>query len=301
MPLARLPFGKTIVLPGAVQWLSSIAWDALVGLFGGQAAQLLFHVPFWLGVAIVLVLEGIVSVFGYEFVHRLQEWGSAILIVLFLVLTVKIFQHHVVLPHNTVHGAALVGAFVLMVTISLSEGISWASYASDYSRYMKPELLQGGHLLVHDGRPDRVVRVDRGHRAGRGQRAGQPDGGRGARPDGRRVPRRAGADRDRVRRDRVELDERLTGSLAFQALGARVRRPIIAAVVAVLAFAAILCMNAANTSGRFENLLLFTSYWIAPFCAIVMIDWHYNRDKYRPSVLRRALVSPSWATAGPRS
>ena len=25
-----------------------------------------------------------------------------------------------------------------MVTISLSEGISWASYASDYSRYMKP-------------------------------------------------------------------------------------------------------------------------------------------------------------------
>jgi len=37
LPLARLPFGKTIVLPGAVQWLSSIAWDALVGLFGGQA------------------------------------------------------------------------------------------------------------------------------------------------------------------------------------------------------------------------------------------------------------------------
>ena len=38
VPLARLPFGKTIVLPGTVQWLSSIAWDALVGLFGGQAA-----------------------------------------------------------------------------------------------------------------------------------------------------------------------------------------------------------------------------------------------------------------------
>ena len=96
VPLARLPFGKTIVLPGAVQWLSSIAWDALVGLFGGQAAQLLFHVPFWLGVAIVLALEGLASVWGYEIVHRLQEVGSAILIVLFVVLTVRIFQHHVV-------------------------------------------------------------------------------------------------------------------------------------------------------------------------------------------------------------
>jgi nucleobase:cation symporter-1, NCS1 family len=80
-----------------------------------------------------------------------------------------------------------------------------------------------------------------------------------------------------------------TGSLAFQALGARVRRPIVAAVVAVLAFAAILYMNAGNTSGKFQNLLLFTAYWIAPFCAIVMIDWHYNKDRYTPSRLRETL------------
>jgi nucleobase:cation symporter-1, NCS1 family len=80
-----------------------------------------------------------------------------------------------------------------------------------------------------------------------------------------------------------------TGSLAFQALGARVRRPIIAAAGAILAFAPILYMNAGNTSGKFENLLLFTSYWIAPFCAIVMIDWHYNRARYSPSFLRGAL------------
>jgi len=80
-----------------------------------------------------------------------------------------------------------------------------------------------------------------------------------------------------------------TGSLAFQALGARVRRPIIAAVVAVLAFAAILWMNAGDTSGKFTNVLLFIGYWIAPFCAIVMIDWHYNKDKYTPHFLRTAL------------
>jgi len=49
LPLARLPFGKTIALPAGVQWLSSVAWDALVGLFGAQAAQLLFHIPFFVG------------------------------------------------------------------------------------------------------------------------------------------------------------------------------------------------------------------------------------------------------------
>jgi len=73
------------------------------------------------------------------------------------------------------------------------------------------------------------------------------------------------------------------------AIGARVKRPIIAAVVAVLAFAAILWMNAGNTSGKFTNLLLFIGYWIAPFCAIVLIDWHYDKDKYTPGFLRIAL------------
>src|ERR1700757_4683608 len=58
VPLARLPFGRTIVVPATVQWLSSIAWDALVGLFGGQAAALLLGIPFWAGAALVLGVEG---------------------------------------------------------------------------------------------------------------------------------------------------------------------------------------------------------------------------------------------------
>jgi NCS1 family nucleobase:cation symporter-1 len=289
VPLARLPFGKTIVLPGAVQWLSSIAWDALVGLFGGQAAQLLFHVPFWVGVAIVLILEGAVSVYGYEFVHRLQEWGSAILIVLFVVLTVRIFQHHVVLPHNTVHGPTLLASFVLMVTISLSEGISWASYASDYSRYMKPGTSKAGIFwLTMAGLTASYVWVETIGLAGASVLSDQTAAGVRTLMGGGFLGVLAliaivfGAIASNSMND-------YTGSLAFQALGARVKRPVTAVIVAVLAFAAILWMNAGNTSGKFENLLLFTSYWIAPFCAIVMIDWHYNKDKYTPSFLRGAL------------
>jgi nucleobase:cation symporter-1, NCS1 family len=289
VPLARLPFGKTIVLPGTVQWLSSIAWDALVGLFGGQAAQLLFHVPFWVGVAIVLGLEGIVSVFGYEFVHRLQVWGSAILIVLFVVLTVKIFQHHIVLPHNTVHGPALLGAFILMVTISVSEGISWATYASDYSRYMKPSSSKAGIFwLTLAGLSASYIWVETIGLAGASVLGNQTAAGVRTLMGGGVLGVLAliaivfGAIASNSMND-------YTGSLAFQALGARVRRPIIAAVVAVLAFAAILWMNAGDTSDKFANLLLFIGYWIAPFCAIVMIDWHYHKGRYTPGFLRRAL------------
>src|SRR5216683_1605737 len=249
VPLARLPFGKSIVAPGTVQWLSSIAWDALVGLFGGEAAQLLFHVPFWIGVAIVLALEGLV----------------------------------------TVHGGALIGAFVLMVTIAVSAGISWATYASDYSRYMKPTSSRAGIFwLTLAGLTASYVWVETIGLAGASVLGNQTAAGVRTLMGGGFLGVLAliaivfGAITSNSMND-------YTGSLAFQALGARVRRPVIAVVVAVLAFGAILWMNAGSTSGKFQNVLLFTAYWIAPFCAIVMIDWHYNKARYTPSFLRGAL------------
>lgn len=289
LPLARLPFGKTIVLPGAVQWLSTIAWDALVALFGGQAASLLLHVPFWVGAAVVLLLEGAVSVYGYEFVHRLQAWGSAVLIVLFVVLSARILQHHVVLARDTVHGGALVGAFVLMMTIALSQGISWAPYASDFSRYMKPGTPRRPVFwLTLAGLTASYVWVGTIGLAGASVLRDQTAAGVRTLMGGGVLGVVAlvaivfGAIASNSMND-------YSGSLAFQALGARVRRPLIAAAVAVLAFAAILWINAGDTSGKFQNILLFVGYWIAPFCAIVIIDWHYGKDRYTPGYLRGAL------------
>jgi nucleobase:cation symporter-1, NCS1 family len=36
LPNSRMAFGGGVVVPATLQWLSSIAWDALVGLFGGK-------------------------------------------------------------------------------------------------------------------------------------------------------------------------------------------------------------------------------------------------------------------------
>jgi nucleobase:cation symporter-1, NCS1 family len=291
VPLARLPFGKTIVLPAAVQWLSSIAWDALVGLFGGEAAALLLGIPFWAGAALVLAIEGLISIYGYEFVHRLQSWGSGILIILFVVLTVRIFGHHIVLPADTVHGGALAGAFVLMMTIALSQGISWATYASDYSRYLpvassRPAIfwltlagLTGSYVWVETIGLGAASVL--GNQTVAGVRTLMGGGALGVLA---LIAIAFGAVTSNSMND-------YTGSLAFQALGVRLRRPVTAAVVAVLAFAAILWMHAADTAGRFENILLFIGYWIAPFCAIVMIDWHDHKGSYEPSRLRSALTS----------
>ena len=64
-----------------------------------------------------------------------------------------------------------------------------------------------------------------------------------------------------------------TGSLSLQAAGIRVPRVYSAIVVAVLGFGVTLWLNSENLVGKIENILLFLSYWIAPWAAVVLADW----------------------------
>src|SRR6478736_8909770 len=136
LPNSRMAFGGAVVLPAALQWLSSIAWDGLVGLFGGEALSILLGIPFWVAVLIVLGVQGAVGFFGYEVIHRIQAVLTVVLLVTFVVFAVKLVSGHTVVTPPTVAGEDLLGAFVLEVTIALSLAISWASYAADFSRYL---------------------------------------------------------------------------------------------------------------------------------------------------------------------
>jgi NCS1 family nucleobase:cation symporter-1 len=74
-----------------------------------------------------------------------------------------------------------------------------------------------------------------------------------------------------------------SGSLALQTLGLRVRRPLSSVVVTVLAFGLILWLHAADSAERFQNVLLFISYWVPAFAAIVSVDW-WIRSRGRDTV-----------------
>src|ERR1700686_488027 len=56
----------------------------------------------------------------------------------------------------------------------------------------------------------------------------------------------------------------LTGSLAVQAAGIKIRRHWSAGLGTLLAFLLILWLNSGNLSSKFQNILLFTAYWIPP-------------------------------------
>jgi NCS1 family nucleobase:cation symporter-1 len=294
LPLARLPFGRGVVLPGLLQWLGSIAWDALVGLFGGQALSVLLGLPFWLAVVIILVLQCAVGVLGYEVIHRVQVVMSAVLAVAFVALAVKLISGHPIATANTVSGGELVGAFVLFSTIALSLAISWAPYASDFSRYLAPSTsrprvfgytLLGLTLSYAVGESIGLAAGSAlGDQTAAGVRSILGGGALGAMA--LLVIALASVSSNAM--------NDYSGSLALQTVGVKLRRPVSAVMVTVLAFALILWMHSGDLSSKFQNVLLFVSYWIPPFLGVVVLDWlARTRGRQRFDVLGEASVRRS--------
>lgn len=287
LPNARMAFGGAVVVPGILQWGSSIAWDALVGLFGGEALAALLGIPFWSAVLIVLAVQGAVGFFGYELIHRLQAVLTVILFVTFAVFTVKLVSGHDIVVAPSVAGADLAGAFVFEVTIALSLAVSWASYAADFSRYLPADSSRRqvfgysfagivlGYVFVQ-GIGIAAASVIGDHTAV-GVHAVMGGGLLGGLA---LLVIALAAIGSGVMND-------YSGSLALQTIGVRVRRPVSAIIVTALAFGLILWLHAADTATRFTDVLLLVSYWIPAFVAVVVVDWVIRvrgRSSIDPSV-----------------
>ena len=273
LPLARLAFGRAVVLPGVLQWLSSIAWDALIGLFGGDALARLLGWPFWLGVLAVLALEGVVGVFGYEVIHRLQSVMTFVLGAAFVALSVRLLDGVPLPAAGTAHGADRAGAFILTGTIALSLSLSWAPYASDFSRYLprttsRPRMF--GYALL--GMTSAYLWVETlGMWAARSFTDQTAEGVRHLLGGG--ALGAFGLLAIAVSSVCSNAMNDYSGSLALQTAGVRLPRPVAAAAAAVLGFLLVLWLHGADTTTRFENVLLFVGYWIPGFVGVVVVDW----------------------------
>jgi NCS1 family nucleobase:cation symporter-1 len=291
LPNSQMAFGGGVAVPATLQWLSSIAWDAMAGLFGAEALAVLLGVPFWLAVLVVLTMQGVVGFFGYELIHRVQAVLTVVLFSTFVVFAAKLVGGHDVVTLASVGGADLAGAFVLEVTIAFSATVAWASYAADFSRYLPADssgarvfgftfagtlialiFVQGIGIAAGD-----VLAEHTAHGV-RSVMGGGPLGGLAL------VVIAVAA----IGSGAMTV---YSGSLALQTIGVRVRRPVSAVIVTVLAFALILWLHAADRATRFQDVLLLVGYWIPAFVAVVVIDWVLR-------VRGRATINPAEEPAG---
>jgi nucleobase:cation symporter-1, NCS1 family len=279
IPITRLSFGKSVVVPGLINWLSTIAWDAINAFFGAYAIQVLTGgaVPFWVGLLIVIVCQAGLSVIGYEAIHTFEKYAAIGLAILFAVVTVALLPKA---NFGMVGTGESLGTFVLATTIVGSFNLGWALYASDYSRYLPAstpsfrvalfaflgiaisaawiELLGLAVFgAVTNGDADPVHQID-----------SLLGGG---------IVSAVAMIAIFFGTVAVNAMNDYSGSLSLLAAGIKVWRPVSALIVGILSFIATLWLYTQDFSATFENYLLFITYWIGPWSAIVLVDWQLRR------------------------
>jgi NCS1 family nucleobase:cation symporter-1 len=280
LPLSRIAFGKTIVIPGLANWLTTISWDAINALFGAEALVVLFHLPFWLGLLIIIAIQGALAVYGFEFIHTFEKWASVVLAVVFVILTARIFTVGNIHVHQITHGGAAVGGFLLMVAIVAGFTIGYGGYASDYTRYFSPGTSTwaiGWRTLAGLGLSSAWLEI-LGLLAASELAVNQTSQG---------IYRLMGGGvlgviamlGIAVGTVAIDAMDDYTGSLSLQSTGFKIPRPVSAAIVGIGGFALALYMYEGNLVGTFTNIVLFSGYWAAPYCAIVIAEWVLRRGR----------------------
>ena len=279
IPITRLSFGKSIVVPGMINWVSTIAWDAINAFFGAYAIDVLTGgaVPFPVGLLIVVVCQAGLSVVGYEAIHTFEKYAAIGLAILFAIVTISLLPKA---DFGFSGSAESLGTFVLMTTIVGSFNLGWALYASDYSRYL-PKATPSFRvaLMAFLGIAISALWIEALGLAVVGAIKDSGDDpvhqintllGGGIIGAIAMIAIFFGTVAVNAMND-------YSGSLSLLAAGIKVWRPVSALIVGVLSYLATLWLYSANFNNTFENYLLFITYWIGPWSAIVLMDWRLRR------------------------
>ena len=278
MPAARLPFGKSIVLPGLLNWLSTIGWDGVNSVFGAIAITILVPaLQFWMALLIIIAVQALLGIVGYEAIHTFEKWMAIVLGVMFVILTISIFGQADTSLTDGFEGADQIGAFIAYVAIVASFVLAWSLYASDYSRYLPPTTdtrkvfwYTLGGMAIASGWLE-ILGLLVASKATGGESSDTIFKVLGG--DGNIVAMLAMV-AIAIGTIAVNAMNDYTGSLSLQAAGLRIKRVYSAAAVAVLGYLFTLYLQyGGDFAGNFINFILFISYWISPFVGVVLADW----------------------------
>ena len=275
MPLSRLAYGKSIVLPGLLNWASCIGWDGINSVFGAAALSILTGLDFVVSLVILVIFQAALGIIGHEAIHTFEKWMAIVLGIMFAILTVAILGEASsgIARTDGFTGLDEVGAFILYASIAASFVVAWGLYASDYTRYLPPTAdrsrvfwwtvlgltLSAGWievlgLLVADQQTGGAVETINGLLSGS-------------------VLASLAMVAIAIGTVAVNAMNDYTGSLSLQAAGVRVPRVWSALAVAVLGFFFTLYLNSGDLVTKFEGYLLFVIYWVTPYIGVVLADW----------------------------
>ena len=139
MFIGRRAFGRVGgYVPAALNWISTAGWFTVNTVLGAFAVQLMIGgLPFWVAALVLVAVQGVIVVYGHNFIQVFERWMAAVLAGLFAIATVLALTHASTIgafaPRPVASQLAL---FAIVLAVSFSYIMSWSPYASDYSRYL---------------------------------------------------------------------------------------------------------------------------------------------------------------------
>ncbi|CCH78676.1 putative purine-cytosine permease yxlA [Nostocoides japonicum T1-X7] len=143
---ARGPLGffGNFVPVAYVNVFAGIGWASVTVILGAQALTTLVPaIPFWVGALGLVIVQLIVAVFGYNMIHYLERILAVVLFFGFVIITVVSVSRGWQGGFDTNPKAPFWiggwGGWVTFAGYFLSFLIAWWPFASDYSRYLPDE------------------------------------------------------------------------------------------------------------------------------------------------------------------
>ena len=306
MVLSRLGFGYwgNILPAGINAVVAGIGWFAVNSVSGTLALSTLTHLPQVLCLLIVVVVQIAVAFLGHNLIHAFERYAFPVLVIIFLIASIVIFSKAHLSGHPE-QPSTSPGAFLIEFGATFGYAVGWNPYASDYTRYLKPEtskiaiawwaalgLFLSCVLLETVGAAaGTVVNV---------AFATNPTSAfTGLLPkvlaDFTLIAIAIGA----VAANALNI---YSGAISFTALGIKmplsIRRAIVALGFGVIGF--FLAWSGLHDAGtKYNNFLLIIAYWIAPWLAVVLCDMILRRGQ-SPEQIERLLFDKKYSNwAGP--
>jgi len=279
MVLSRISFGYfgNILPAGLNAVTASMGWFAVNSVSGALALNTLTHLPKALCLLVVVAIQIAIAFFGHNLVHVFERYAFPVLAVVFVIASAIILSK----SHPGAAGKPIPGGFLITVAATFGYAAGWNPYATDYTRYFRPDtdrrataLWAGLGVFVSCVVLEVVgaasVTIP-------GKVSASPTGAfTGHLPtlvaDATLLAIALGA----VAANVINI---YSGAMSFLALGIRLplalRRAIVAVAAGTVGF--VLALYGLNDVSKYENFLLIIAYWIGPWLAVYFVDWYLRR------------------------
>ncbi|WP_258348797.1 purine-cytosine permease family protein [Saccharopolyspora gregorii] len=275
---ARGPLGflGNFIPVAYINVFAGVGWASVTVILGGKAIAELLPVPFWVGSLLLTLVQLVVAIYGYNMIHYLERILAFVLLALFLLITVVALARGAGTFHADTAADGYIGGWGGWITFAgafFAFLVAWSPFASDYSRYL-PDTKRSGKLTALFTGLGTFITVFWlgvvGALLGNSATTSDSIAALHQLTGPFAVPALAAVILSALSQNFLNV---YGGAISLQTLRVPLTRPQGVALICVLGFL-ISLWGETGIEAKFEVFLSLTAYFIAPFAAVLLLDYY---------------------------